>query len=568
MRRLTCVAASGSIGWRGPDAWRFAIAPESHLSRAAMSTEYPSTAVAAVHPARLAAAAIAHGLMGDFTNGFRYLELGCGDASNLLPLASRFPEARFVGVDKDRALIDEGERLRRAAGLDNLVLHAADLLDFELGADATFDFVVAHGVYSWVPAEVQERLLALCRERLSPTGVAYVSYNVLPGWGLRGAVSELMRSAARHATTPTAAVRAAKTAAARLGRSVRAPAHPYAALLAVELELIRQKPDGYLLRDHMAERNEPLYVGELARRAAKHGLVYLDETLPLTAEGEMELGVPAELMAAGVPRVDAEQYLDIAGNRQFRGTLLCREGASFSDLADTFILRDTGWFAANLVCESAEPLLGPGKPLGFRTPRGAVIGVDRPLLKAALLVLSASYPGGLRARELVGAAMGELRRRGLLDEHGIDEDEVMRTVDDLVELTRRRHVELLPWTPRELAPKGRFPEVPLITRLEVERRKIITSSRHEAHPVDDFIAAVVALLDGSRDLDAVAREIASYVEIGELALPASPERPMTVVELVASSLRHLQNLGLLSLPPANGAETEEKLLPMAAAFIP
>lgn len=529
-----------------------------------MSTEYPSTAVAAVHPARLAAAAMLHGLAPAFSDRFRYLELGCGDASNLLPLASRFPDARFVGVDRDRALIEQGERLRQAAGLTNLELFAADLLDLDLPVEP-FDYVVAHGVYSWVDPEVQQRLLSLCRAHLAPSGVAYISYNVLPGWGLRGAVSELMRSAARGAATPGAAVRAAKTAVARLGRCVRAPSHPYSAMLSLELDLVRSKPDGYLLRDHMADRNEALYVGELVRRAGEHGLVYLDETLPLTAEGELELVVPSELMVSGLSRVEAEQYLDIAGGRQFRGTLFCREGASFSDLADFFALRDAGWFAASLECGSAEPLLGPGKPLGFKTARGAVIGVDRPLLKASLLVLSAAYPEGLRAPELAGAALSELRRRGLLEECQIDEDEMTRTVDDLVELARRRHVELLPWTARRAPATGRYPEVPVVTRLEVERRKVITSSRHEPYPVDDFIRAVVGLLDGSRDFDAVAREVEAYVEIGEIQMPVSPEQPMAIGDLVASSLRHILNLGLLSLPAAPGGE--ERLLPQTALGI-
>jgi len=517
-----------------------------------MPPPYPSTAVSAAHPARLAAAAILRGVRAGFSERFRYLELGCGDASNLLPLAAQFPEARFVGVDRDAGLIERGADLGRRAGLGNVELFAADVRAFEPPGDA-YDYVVAHGVYSWVPPEVQRRLLEICAGSLSLMGVAYLSYNTLPGWGLRGVVRDMMRAAAEGAPDDEAAVRAAKGALARLQRHVTAPQHPYAALLSLELGLARAHPDGYLLREHLAEINEPLYFRELSRRAAEHGLSYLAEMLPATPDGGAELSVLPDLEASGLSRVDAEQHLDVVSYRQFRATLFCREGAGAADAPDHARLGERAYFAGKLVPTSEEPLLGPGRRLGFRAPTGAVVEADRPLLKAALLVLAEAWPEGLRAPHLVSAAMTVLRHRGLLEQAAVDAAEVDRTVDDLLALCQRRLLELLPWSPRPERDPSARPAVSALCRLEAARSPFVTSPWHEPLPLDDATRVVVRLLDGSRDLDRLARDLRGWLDSGELTLPDEAAAALdgaSLADLAQAAIGHVRSLGLLVRPAA------------------
>jgi hypothetical protein len=75
----------------------------------------------------------------------------------------------------------------------------------ELGAElGRFDYIVAHSVYSWVPEAVREHILVLCRELLSGNGVAYISYNALPGWRMRGMLRDVLLHHCRHASTPGA----------------------------------------------------------------------------------------------------------------------------------------------------------------------------------------------------------------------------------------------------------------------------------------------------------------------------------------------------------------------------
>ncbi|HTB49367.1 MAG TPA: class I SAM-dependent methyltransferase, partial [Solirubrobacteraceae bacterium] len=124
--------------------------------------------------------------------GCRVLELGCGDGGNALSLAQSLPGAQVLGVDASPGAIERGRRLGRAAGLANVELRCAMFEDLgeELGK---FDYIVAHGVYSWVPPQARGALLDCAKRCLAPEGVAFVSYNAYPGSYLRDMARDMLR---------------------------------------------------------------------------------------------------------------------------------------------------------------------------------------------------------------------------------------------------------------------------------------------------------------------------------------------------------------------------------------
>lgn len=181
----------------------------------------------------------------------------------------------------------------------------------------------------------------------------------------------------------------------------------------------------------------------------------------------------------------------------------------------------------------------------FAVAGGVELEVDQPLLKAALLLLAEAFPEGRRVQELMGQAVVQLRERGLLEAAEVDEQTIDRTVADLVELCHRRFIELLPWTPvveRKIATR---PDVGRLTRFESEHRRAITTPRHEPHHPDGFDRVILSLLDGTRDIEALVREIDKRVDAGEIAL-SDPERPRAVVlgELVFDALIRFNRHGL------------------------
>ena len=145
---------------------------------------YESLSFAQSHPARMSGMAKLFGLAAPPLATARVLELGCTYGGNLLPLAMRYPGAQFVGVDFSQVQIERANKSRDELGLRNVTFRQADIRDIAKES-GQFDYIVAHGVYSWVPSDVQEALLELMGRHLAPEGVGYVSYNVYPGWKMR-----------------------------------------------------------------------------------------------------------------------------------------------------------------------------------------------------------------------------------------------------------------------------------------------------------------------------------------------------------------------------------------------
>jgi SAM-dependent methyltransferase len=516
--------------------------------------EYPSAAISWTHPARLRAWASVHGVGVWSGEAFRYLEIGCGDAANLLPIAAQFPRAELVGVDLDAAAIARGRRAAEAAGIRNVRLVAADLRDFALDAvdvgppgGAPFDYVVCHGVYSWVPPDAQERILALAREALAPLGVAYVSYNTYPGWGVRRVIRDVMRDAAGGEGWPVG-LRAAKARLGELKRRMVASDHPYNRMLAGEIDLALRKSDGYLIGEHLAEVNEPCYVKDFLARAARHELAFVWDMVPATHEGDVEAALVADLLASGTSRADAEQMLDVITFRQFRGTLLCHAGVPVAPQPALGPLAEAGFFSAMLTPQAEEPLLGPGKRLAFRTESGVIIESDRPLLKAALLVLSEAWPAGMRPQTLVAASLASLRERGLVDPSSASEALIRETMSDLLALVRRRLVEILPWAPRLAAEVPARPVARPLVRVEAELSPVVTCPTHEPMSLEEPIRTVIRLLDGTRDARALVAELSSRADAGELPLPPGLDgqaRAAHLAGLVAKVVGRIRGLGLL-----------------------
>jgi SAM-dependent methyltransferase len=265
--------------------------PENPYDQVAYHT-YPRRQT---HPDRLAAVATLFGITPAPVAQCSVLEIGCGDGGNLIPLAYSLPKSRFTGIDLAARPLAVAREIADALALTNIHLQARDLCS--LGhADGEFDYIFAHGIYSWVPGHVRDRLLAICRERLTPHGVAFISYNSYPGQYERQMLREILLR------------RGDSIASAR--EFLRTLSHPEAAALA-------ESPEDILFHDILAPVNQPVWFCDFVAHARRHGLRYLGEADP------HDMFDPA----GRLQDEEGEQHLDFQKLRRFRQTLLCREQA-------------------------------------------------------------------------------------------------------------------------------------------------------------------------------------------------------------------------------------------------
>ena len=151
-----------------------------------------------------------------------------------------------------------------------------------------FDYIIAHGVFSWVPHEVAEKVLQICGEQLTPNGVAYVSFNTYPGWHMRMWARDAMRF---HAGIRRPDPEGPCGTRLHPGTGER----PASALLKGEVKYLQGKPESYVLHEYLESTNHPFYFRDFAARIARHGLQYLGDALQNGLVGGGELGAVPQL---------------------------------------------------------------------------------------------------------------------------------------------------------------------------------------------------------------------------------------------------------------------------------
>jgi SAM-dependent methyltransferase len=415
------------------------------------------------------------------------LEIGCGDGGNLLPMAAALPSSTFVGVDLAHEPVARGSAAAAALGLANLELRRADVRELppDLG---TFDYVIAHGVYSWVPPDARAALLDAFRRLLAPQGVAYVSYNAYPGSYVRDMARDVLLFHVAHVADPERRMEQSRALIGLIARSSAAASHGTA--LSDYMRKLLERPDWLLFHDELGDHNTPVYFHEFAAHAAAHELQFLAEAhLADSRLRDLPADVGAALAALPDDAVVREQYLDFVLNRMFRQTLLCHAGVAVRRTLEVGVLRDL-WVAADLSTGASPAEIAGEARVRFGVAGGGSVETADPAFKEVLARLGAAWPRAIRFADLAGTTPQRIGE-ALLSAHA----------ERLVAL----HVQ--PPAPA-IRPGERPAAFPLARRQAAAGAPLVTSLRHESVSLDDELGrSLVTLLDGSRDRAALAREL-------------------------------------------------------------
>lgn len=513
------------------------------------SVPYVSFAYAYTHPDSLCSLGRLFGLAPASPRRCRVLELGCASGGNLIPMAEQLPEAEFVGIDRSRVQIDRGRALVGELQLRNIRLEQADILRVDPQTIGSFDYVICHGVFSWVPREVQDRILALTAAVLRPRGLAFVSYNVYPGWHMRELVRHMMVFHQRRFSEPGKQLEQARALLDFVASSVqrRAAANdPYALLLGKELDSIRAMPDAYLFHEHLERDNTPIYFHEFVERLQALPLRYVCDTdLNLMVARDMPQDVVETLGRIADDQIRMEQYLDFIRNRQFRTSVLCRIEAEPQRRLQPARVELLRWTMA--AKPTSEPSLEPGVELGFSCSSGANISSGEPLTKAALLELCARWPATLEFDALIEASCARLLAAGV--DVGAPDRE--RLAADLIECLLRKAVIARSWEPGLATSLPDKPKLSAFNRITAEREGWIASLHHHRIELAAPVQKLASLLDGTRDRAALLTELVALVEDKELSFrPADGQAELRGPALleVAGAFLDEQLARLLRLP--------------------
>jgi methyltransferase-like protein/SAM-dependent methyltransferase len=484
----------------------------------------------------------------------RVLELGCGRGGNLIGLAAALPGSTFVGIDHAPSQVADGTADAVALGLGNCTFAAMDIRDIPVGQDpfgpGSFDVVICHGVYSWVPPEVRSRILTVTRELLAPQGVAFISFNALPGWHARG----MIRDALRRWVPDGPADEMASSARALLALwAEHVPENgPLTAFIRHETELLGRLSDNYLYFEHLVEHNEAFHLAEFVDDAAAAGLGYLGDADPASMTSA-QLGDEgqAAIDALGLDPVATEGLLDTLTVRFFRRALLCRAESLPERTSDHRRLVGA-WVQADMDIEHVEVDLDADTPeptidIVLRDADGAVLHPEDPHTGAMLWTLAEHRPRGMRLDDLAAEVARRLGVAATAD-----------LVDGIVEIAhalvwRGRLDAGFTMRPVALEVGERPMTSPLVRHQARSERRIVTTLRHEHHAVDRMDVVLLRALDGTRTVAELLEPVLEAQSSGELEVSID-DAPVTdhdtLRELIDLKLDRFVRAALLVDPAA------------------
>lgn len=284
-------------------------------------------------PAYLEAYGTLVGLKPPAAKTARVLELGATYGGNIISQAAHNPEATFIGIELSQDQVEKGNKIIGDSKLDNVSLVQGDILNFDESM-GTFDYIIAHGFYSWVSDEMKDKLLAIISNHLADNGIAYVSYNTYPGWHTMEEVRQLMLFANRghDESTHKEKVLRGKTVGSLIGAQIL----NYDNLkernskFLGALRSVMQKDDYYVGHDHLEPHNDPCYLYQFNNHLKAHNLAYVgdaDLTLSMVRIYDESIADKLEQLAPN-SQADQEQYLDFMLDTTFRKSIICKASAA------------------------------------------------------------------------------------------------------------------------------------------------------------------------------------------------------------------------------------------------
>lgn len=472
---------------------------------------YPSFPFSQTHPAHLFTLAKLFGLQPKAVEKARVLELGCAGGGNLIPMAYHFPTAEFLGIDLSEKQINDGIKCILDLNIKNITLRHQSILDFN-NTDGKFDYIICHGVYSWVDDKVRDKIMKICHEALSKNGIAYISYNTLPGWNMVNSVKDLMSWHAKNFADPATKAQQARSILKFISDGLQEEKSPYADCLRNEISVLANQSDSYLLHEHLSTYNKPLYFYQFMESANKQKLSYLSDAFLATMFTDnlpprfaTELNKINNIITIG-------QYMDFIRNQRFRCTLLCHEDNIINRSLQT---ADIEHFYLQLVGKPDNPNfsqkdIDAGTESTF-THGTITLKVRNPISQLAMLILTEEQFKPIHYNDLCQKLIerSSIKDLAVIKRHLNDELNLMRSVfAGIINISSYANDYTVVLSEKPVA-------CPLV-RYQAQHQNHVTNRRHQNLVVDPLSKVILPLLDGTHDIDAILKAVHQEISKGNL----------------------------------------------------
>lgn len=483
---------------------------------------YESNPYVQSHPATLKTLGTLFGMKPVALEKAKVLELGCAGGGNLIPVAAQYPNAKFVGVDLSQQQITTAQNAVNEMGLKNIEFKCMNLADIDKKF-GEFDYVIAHGVVSWVNEDTQEKLFDICNANLTDNGIAYVSYNTLPGWNMVKTVREMMLYHSQSFETQQEQVQQSRLLLNFIKEATEGSETAYSRMLENEVKILSNQPDHFLRHDHMEENNTQFYFHEFMAKASKRGLQYLSDTnLASMFLGNMS-GKVAEKLSEIKDIVRTEQYMDFVTNRRFRCTLLCKNTVPLNrNLQKEDVMNFSLQFNVLPAKAMADVKFDDAtENLDFYLNGNTEnkISTTSANMKAILYTFAENFNIPMKAEEIIKEATKKVK--------GAKTEEVKAEfINNAMRLVLSGHISL---TTEENKFTTKVSKTPTASKLAQYQCKNVqglwaTNEKHERVGINLFEKVAMRYMDGKHNVDQIVDKVMEHVKKDELTISINDKK--------------------------------------------
>ena len=453
---------------------------------------YESRSFPLSHPDHLATLGKLLGLSPEPVAEARVLELGCAAGNNIISIAEELPSSSFLGIDNSARQINDGNELVAKIGLSNIKLERADLMEFEKER-GEFHYIICHGIFSWVPLEAQKKILSICQENLAANGLAYISYNTLPGWHLRKLIREMLLYHTEQFEDPTKKIAEAKAISLVAKKALSCTGGSEGDFVGSALAAVSELPDWYLYHDLIENENHPIYFSKFVELLEQNELRYLCEAeLHTMYPQEFSDDVAAALRKLGSSQLKFEQYLDFFRLRMFRSSIVCHKEALNEPSLDDQSLHQF-YFSSDL-----QPEKGENEEVeAFRGGAGGVLRLSSAIYREALLELTEQFPGYLSFEKLVE------RTKARVSKSDQSEDLPAEVRELLIRCVLAGAVDCRTTPPPVATTLTEHPKTRAHIREIAKLQNVLPNLRHESIQLPERDCQILQLLDGKHSLESL-----------------------------------------------------------------